>query len=438
MKVRTTALALFLAVFAHARDARAQQVVTSVPPARNLPATINVFLDCDFFCDFDFIRTEVPYVNWMRDRTDADVHVLVTQQNTGGGGSEYTLAFLGSRGFSAASDTLKYVSTVDATRDDTRKGITRTIKIGLVRYVARTSSADRLLITFGPAANKTSAPETPQHDPWRAWVMSLSAYGSLSGEKRSKYMFGNENFSANRTTEAFKSGLGVDFSYNESDYVGKDSAGVNDSTFRSIQRDWGINTSQIKSLTQHWSAGLTGSLGSNSYINEARYIKGQGAVEYDLFPYSESTRRQLRFQYGAGLVHYGYTEETIYFKTSETVPIHYFSMSYSTVQPWGSSGASILHNALIKDASKRSTRINANTNVRIFKGFSVFMSGGYSWIHDQLYLAKGEDVTTNDVVLRQQQLKTSYRYNAYVGLNYTFGSIFNNIVNPRFGNGNLF
>lgn len=113
-------------------------------------------------------------------------------------------------------------------------------------------------------------------------------------------------------------------------------------------------------------------------------------------------------------------------------------MSYSTVQPWGSSGATIIHNALIKDPSKRSTRINANMNVRVFKGLSVYMSGGYSWIHDQLYLAKGEDVTTNDVVLRQQQLKTSYRYNANVGLTYTFGSIFNNIVNPRFGSGNLF
>src|SRR5439155_1772426 len=100
------------------------------------------------------------------------------------------------------------------------------------------------------------------------------------------------------------------------------------------------------------------------------------------------------------------------------VPAHSFSMGYSTVQPWGSSGASVRHNALIKDASKRNTRINANANVRLFKGFSVYMSGGYSWIHDQLYLAKGEDVTTNDVVLRQQQLKTSYRYNANVGLSY--------------------
>ncbi len=24
---------------------------------------LNLYLDCDFFCDFDYIRTEIPYVN---------------------------------------------------------------------------------------------------------------------------------------------------------------------------------------------------------------------------------------------------------------------------------------------------------------------------------------------------------------------------------------
>ena len=61
----------------------------------------------------------------------------------------------------------------------------------------------------------------------------------------------------------------------------------------------------------------------------------------------------------------------------------------------------------------------------------------YSWIHDQLYLRKGS-ATTTSVLLRQQALKTSYSYYGNVGLNYTFGSIFNNIVNPRFGGNDTF
>ena len=34
-----------------------------------------MFLDCPF-CDEQYIRTEITFVNYVRDRTDADVHVL--------------------------------------------------------------------------------------------------------------------------------------------------------------------------------------------------------------------------------------------------------------------------------------------------------------------------------------------------------------------------
>src|SRR5256885_10726292 len=59
-----------------------------------------VFFDCPMYlpgCDFDFVRTEITWVNWVRNREDADVHVLVTTQPTGGGGSEYTLSLIGHR-----------------------------------------------------------------------------------------------------------------------------------------------------------------------------------------------------------------------------------------------------------------------------------------------------------------------------------------------------
>jgi hypothetical protein len=39
------------------------------------------------------------------------------------------------------------------------------------------------------------------------------------------------------------------------------------------------------------------------------------------------------------------------------------------------------------------------------------------------------------VLLRQKQLETNYSYYAFMSLNCTFGSILNNVVNPRFGGG---
>jgi hypothetical protein len=39
-----------------------------------------------------------------------------------------------------------------------------------------------------------------------------------------------------------------------------------------------------------------------------------------------------------------------------------------------------------------------------------------------------------EVLLRLRELATEYSFDFGVGLSYTFGSIYNNVVNPRFGN----
>ncbi|MEO7823036.1 MAG: hypothetical protein ABIS15_05470, partial [Gemmatimonadaceae bacterium] len=71
-------------------------------------------------------------------------------------------------------------------------------------------------------------------------------------------------------------------------------------------------------------------------------------------------------------------------------------------------------------------------DLRLFKGLSLFFFGQGSIIRDQLYLRRG-NLSDTERLLRLRQLATSYSYFANVGLSYSFGSIFNNIVNSRFG-----
>ena len=40
-----------------------------------------------------------------------------------------------------------------------------------------------------------------------------------------------------------------------------------------------------------------------------------------------------------------------------------------------------------------------------------------------------------EVLLQRRQLETTYNYFFQVGFSYSFGSIFSNVVNPRFGSG---
>ncbi len=56
----------------------------------------NVFFDCDGRnCNDQYYRTEIDWVNWVRNREVADVHVIMTSLTTGSGGREYRLDFLG-------------------------------------------------------------------------------------------------------------------------------------------------------------------------------------------------------------------------------------------------------------------------------------------------------------------------------------------------------
>src|SRR5687767_9074607 len=66
--------------------------LAAVSPSRGQPAAgadrtegLKVFLDCPAKCDEDFLRTEITVISYVRDRQDADVHILVTSQPTGGG-----------------------------------------------------------------------------------------------------------------------------------------------------------------------------------------------------------------------------------------------------------------------------------------------------------------------------------------------------------------
>jgi hypothetical protein len=67
----------------------------------------------------------------------------------------------------------------------------------------------------------------------------------------------------------------------------------------------------------------------------------------------------------------------------------------------------------------------------VAQGLAVNFGVNFQRIHDQLSLPRG-DASLEDVLLQRRRLATSYRTWGEVGLSYTFGSIYSNVVNPRF------
>ena len=399
----------------------------SIARAQAEARPFNVFLDCSgFFCDEEFFHTEIVSVNWVRERTVADVHVLATSQPTGGGGTHYTLAFIGQHKFEGIGDTLSYVAPQSNTSVETRGALSRTIQLGLVRYLARTTSAERLVVTYTAARTGDSSSAAPTRDPWNAWVFSLSSNGNGSREESYSSLYVNGRIGANRITEAWKTSLSVNENYNESRF----SIDGDQSLF--VQRSYSADLLQVKSLDSHWSAGLKGSFNSSTYLNQRVSARVTPAVEYDLFPYAEATRRQLRFQYGAGMSTFSYYDTTKFDKLRETLPVQVFSTAFSQKQTWGSVNAGVDAVSYLRDLARRRITYSMGANVRIVKGLSVNFFGDYESIHDQFYIPK-ETITRDDALLRQTQQSTRFSQFFFVGLTYSFGSVLNNVVNPRFG-----
>jgi hypothetical protein len=399
--------------------------------AQNPSRAFSLFLDCrELYCEPDYYRSEVGFVDHVRDPAVADVHLLVTRQPTGGGGSTYTLAFYGQRRFEGMSDTLTLSTPQGTTEDEGRRALVRTIRLGLARYLARTSQRARatlVLATDSALANRPSATS----DPWNAGVFRVGTSTELERETSSSETEIDLDLRADRVTERWKTRIRFGEHYEG------ESFDVDGERVTSVRRDFGARVMQVRSFGPHWAAGVRAGAASSTFQNEKLAAQLAPALEYDFYPYREATRRQLYVQYAAGVRYFRYTDTTVYFKTQEALPFESLHLSFEQKQPWGSLEALVSGYHFLQDLGKSRVDFHAGANIRVVQGLQVNFSGRYSVIHDQLYLAKG-DLTREEVLLRQTQLATGYRARLYAGVSYTFGSVFNNVVNPRFSIGDDF
>ncbi|MBN2482231.1 MAG: hypothetical protein JXB19_10845 [Bacteroidales bacterium] len=424
--IRYPGLLLFLLILTFQAKSQTQQQ----PPDTSRRDAIRLFMDCQG-CDMNYIREEMPYVNYVRDVREAQVYLLITRQSTGSGGTAYTLLYSGQDELSGMKDTLIYNTSPDDTYDVTRSGLTNTIALGLMRYVAKTPIRNAIQVRY--TGERLESPEQVE-DKWNYWVFEIQTRPRFSIEKSVESYSLSNSLSADRVTPEWKIGLGANHSYSKNVYIRerKDSLGnPYESRTEAIRSSWSANNETVKSLSNHWSVGFRAGLSSSTYNN----IRFKGyfmpAIEYNIFPYSESTRRQLRAFYSIGYIYNNYTDTTIYNKTYERLFEQSLSISFRVQQSWGSANASVSASNYLHDFQKNNVRVSANLSLRIFKGLSLSINGGMAFIHDQIELAKG-NVSDQQLYLRTRALETGFQYDGSLGITYTFGSIYSNIVNPRF------
>lgn len=383
---------------------------------------IDLHVNCNA-CDMQYIRQEIGYVQHVRDQDLADVQLFINRIGNASGGSTYEISFTGKNGFNGMRQESKFSTQPTQTNDEVRAGLLKHIEVGLVSYLLQSDLATLVHLEVDNLETKDGETEAPV-DPWNFWIYEIRGEGSFNKESSRNGVDLEFGMEANRVTEDWRTNFFAESNYTLNRFFD------DDEVFISERQVHFLNATLVKSLSAHWSAGMTGGVTHNTFNNIDFSYNLRPAVEYSLFPYNEVIRREVTLAYRVGLTYNRYLETTIFDKDSENLGSQSFEIRARFRQPWGDIFSSFRASSFLHDLSKNRLGFNGRLNIRVSKGLAVSFSSEVDLIRDQITLPGG-DATLEDLLLQQRQIATNFQMQMGIGISYTFGSAFNSIVNTR-------
>jgi hypothetical protein len=399
---------------------------------KKYPDRLKVFIDCQSGCDMTFIRSEINIVDFLLDRLAADVHVLINDQNTGGGGDEYQLIFFGQNVFDDMQDTLHFINEPNNTDFEERALLLKYLKLGLAPYIARTKAAGLVDIKMKSDAPRDSVSTggVNTEDPWNYWVIRTRLNGSYNVDAVYNENRFSGSLSANRVTEEIKIGFELNGGKNKSAFEYEDDNG-NTVKFINKNNNYAFSHYLVKSISQHWSWGYEATGSRSTFTNNKFRALFRTAFEYNIFPYKLVNTKSFTIVYVADIRRNNYIDTTLYDKTKETLFGHGIETKLNINQKWGTVNIGAEYHSYLHNLKFFNLELNAQLDIRITGGLSFNIFTSAELIRDQLELPK-EGATPQEVLTRRRQLASGYRFSTFFGLSYRFGSKLNNFVNPRF------
>lgn len=393
----------------------------------------NLFIKC-WQCDMTQMKREINYVNYVIQRQDADIVVIVTNQGTGNG-YKYSIYFEGQREMESINDTIKF-NTLDTDTESIVDGkIIKAVKKGLLPYLLNTPIKNKLSYTID--INKNKKEEDIVEDPWNSWVFTTRGSGRFNGQSSFDKLSLYGSISVNRTTEDNKLSFYLSSNYVKRNFYTRDSLyNIIDSSTVSTERTSKYFSSKyIHSLNNHWSVGVFFNAISNTFSNIDLGLGLKTGIEYNLFDFKKSDRKSLIISYRIGGLYNDYVDTTVYNKLEESLLQQEIALSLFQKQKWGNIYLGMSFSNYMHDIRINNLSFDSGVNWNVFKGLTLNIGGFISFVNDQISLQK-QSVNIIDKVLGDRLLSTDYTAFSWVGLSYTFGSKYANAVNPRFSSGN--
>ncbi len=394
-------------------------------------ARVRVYFDCQGpQCDETYYRTEIGWVDWVRDPQDSHVHVIMTSTQLPAGGRDYQLDFIGRGVATSYQAQSRFQSRGTDTQRESLDAIAYTFGLGLAQF-ANANGYGTLVRLEALDARATAAAAglvaaDAVDDPWNLWTFRVNANGNFSGESTREDFQVNGGFNASRTTLTWKTSLGGNWNMRR-----LETERTNGTRFIDERTNWNVNARVVYSIADHWSVGASGGPARQTQQNQSLRVQLNPAIEYSYFPYEEATRRSLTVFYEIGPVYRGYMLETVHGKMSEVRGQQALTIQFSQRQPWGNASVTANASTYMHDLQQNNLSLRGNLSYRITRGLDLNLNANVSSVNDQIYLS-GAGLTEEERLLRIRQEATDYEYGGSFGLSYQFGSIFNNVVNNRF------
>ena len=293
---------------------------------------LNVYLDCNYICDIDFLKREMPCINFMRDPSDSHVQIIVKSQKSASGGSRISLRFIGSKQFNSKEDEYFINLKPDISKENQRQEILEMLKRGLFYYLLRSNEAKNFNLDY------IKSTKTEKHldlDKWKNWVFRLNLSAWIDAEKGYTNSNYNSTISINKIKEKSK------FLSNFRMYNSITSFDYPDYKLQTEKKNSSADFTYVKSLSPKFSLGAFTNISRSTYYDYNLKLRFEPAIEYNFYPYDESSKHRLSMLYGVGFGYNDYIDSTIYLKTEETFPLQQVEVKYNNLQKWGSIGLNL-------------------------------------------------------------------------------------------------
>jgi len=389
---------------------------------------LNLFTDCE--CNKTLLKQEIDYVNHTIDPVSAQVNLFIVTNYLSNGGRVYDLQFKGQQELAGNSLSFKVSTTTVMTNLERDEYLNKRIELGLAGFLAGTDYANLVDITAQappkPDVSELEEGEEPeQSDNWNNWIFETYARFNISKESQRSKTEVRMGFEADRTTADWRLRFNPSFYY-RIEKVNQQSG----EPVTSVRRDQRFDFRVVRSISNHWSVGILGNVKSSTYENIDLGVFAAPAVEYNIFDYAQIPFKEFTIAYRIGYVYNTYSDSTVFFQTKETLARQSLDIDLRLRQRWGRVFAGISAANYLNDFKKNRLSLDLNTSVRVIKGLSVNLGGSYDIINDQISLPLGE-ISEQDRLLGITQLATSFSAYVSFGFSYTFGSLYNNVINTR-------